>query len=205
MKNALIVILTVLLAGSVALNVLSSAPKPQSDIQVDEPMDSLMQYKAILELLTSSSKAQFRYSGHIFKDFTVKDINNNEVPFSSLLDENNSVIFKFSKYNCSVCIEKEVERLAKLSEKVGENRIIILSEGHSIRETLAFVQDRKLNIKVFTIPVGAMDDVMEKENMPFVCIMNRDMKADMFFIPIKEMKSYTDSYHDIIFDRYLKN
>lgn len=193
-----------LLLSSVALNIKYIPKAEQTPSDSEEQLDSVMMYKTALDIFTQGVKSQYKYEGYHFKDVKIKDITGKEIFLSTLLDENYKVIFKFSKYNCNVCIEKEVDRLADLSKKVGKNSIIILSEGHSIRQTLAFVQDRKLDIKVFTVPLGSMDDVMEKENMPFLCVMNKEMTAKEFFIPIKELREYTDAYHQYIYEHYLK-
>lgn len=156
------------------------------------------------ELMMSAAKATWMYEGRVLNDSVVKDINGGEENLSSLLDDKYKVIFVFYENNCKACVDNEVEKLADLASKIGSDRILILVEGSGLRQVLSYMIDRDIKADVRLVLSDVVGDIMKKENMPWVCVMKRDMKIENFFIPIKEMPHYNDVYHDMVYKRYFE-
>ena len=156
------------------------------------------------ELMMSAAKATWMYEGRVLNDFRVKDINGIEENLSSLLDDEYKVIFVYSEHNCKVCVDNEVEKLADLASKIGSDRILILVEGSGLRQVLSYMIDRDIKTDVRLISSDALGDIMKNENMPWVCVMKKDMRIENFFIPIKEIPHYNDVYHDMVYKRYFE-
>lgn len=113
---------------------------------------------------------------------------------SSMLNKSYKLIFKFNKNNCSSCIESELKSITNIAERIGNDRIIILTEGQGLRQVASFIKERNLKIPVYMISEGKMD-ILEKENVPFVCVMNKDLRVELLFIPIKELQGFSEQYY----------
>ena len=127
-------------------------------------------------------------------DCRVTDIMGKSSKLSSLFGKDHKLVFKYSTKNCSSCIEAELDNVTKIAGKIGHDRCIILTEGKGLRQVAAFVKERDLKIPVYMIPEGEVD-ILQRENMPFVCVMNKDLRTELLFIPMKELHGFSEQYY----------
>ena len=39
--------------------------------------------------------------------------------------------------------------------------------------------------------------ILDKENVPFLCLMNKDLKTTQLFVPIKEIQEHSEHFYRI--------
>lgn len=153
-----------------------------------------LQYEMLAELLAGNIKMHYANENRQLPDCQVTDILGNSSKLSSLFGSDHKLVFKYSTKNCSSCIEAELGNVTKIAGKIGHDRCIILTEGKGLRQAAAFVKERDLKIPVYMIPEGEID-ILQKENMPFVCVMNKDLRTELLFIPMKELQGFSEQYY----------
>ncbi|HEX2933899.1 MAG TPA: hypothetical protein VHO72_00970, partial [Bacteroidales bacterium] len=110
-------------------------------------------------------------------------------------------VFYFTLGNCDLCIDAQISNILALSKKIGNENILIIVNGASIRDVVVF--KNKYNIK-FTIAVSN-DHIglpIENENVPFCLIIDKSFLAKDIFVPIKEFQEYNERYYKIIYKKY---
>ena len=46
--------------------------------------------------------------------------------------------------------------------------------------------------------------ILDKENVPFLCLMNKDLKTTQLFVPIKEIQEHSEHFYRIPYVRFFK-
>lgn len=139
-------------------------------------------------------------------DFEITDEDNNVLLFSDLMSresEKYKLVFYFSSTNCSSCIDFEMSNIQSFVHLIGQSNIIILAQYESIRQFRAFLVSREIDIPVYyvkTNPVG----ILERENLPYSFIVNKNMTMELAFIPIKEIPSYSEMYYTTVYERFFE-
>lgn len=114
------------------------------------------------------------------KDIALSDRDNNKSKISDqLIDQQRYVLFIPSNA-CHACFDSSIEELRSFFQKY-QSEIIIITEGKRIRETISFLLDKKLNIRVFGIedPLGIS---IEAGFVPFFFVLQQDLTCKDFFI-----------------------
>lgn len=44
--------------------------------------------------------------------------------------------------------------------------------------------------------------ILDKENVPFLCLMNKDLKTTQLFVPIKEIQEHSEHFYRIPYVRF---
>lgn len=156
----------------------------------------------IIDLLTGNMKMHYTYNERHLSDFDVVTPEKQRIKLSSLLDDEYKVVFKYSSTNCSSCINSELEHIIKLSRHVPKNRIIVLGEFTNRRQFLASMKGHSIDFPVYQLETKAFGDLLEKENVPFFFLINKELQVQDLFIPMKELPDFTDLYYQAILKKY---
>lgn len=199
-NNRLIYILLLfLLSVDMALIIKNFRLKQEITKIIEGISDSAIYY----DLLRGNMSMYYSYNETPLADFIVKDRNKNEFKLSQLLDKEYKLIYKYSNTNCFSCIEIELQRIEEVAKRISKERILILAEYSNMREFTAFIEERKLDLPIYYIKKEDFKSlVLEKENVPFVCLLNKDLKISHLFIPIKEIPGHSKRYYSIIYKKF---
>lgn len=197
--------LNILLVGVLAVNIIFTANmyyKNQrifeflSDEQIasSQQREELLDCHMVTELLSNNIKAQYAFEDYQLSDCELLDAEGSRTHLSALFNKNEyKLIFKFSTQNCASCIESELENIVNVAKEIGKEHIVILTEGDGLRQVSAFMVER--NVKISTFLICEKIGVLEKYNIPFVFVMNKDLQVRMLYIPIKELQGFSEQYY----------
>lgn len=192
-------IISILVICHVAL-VVKVRDKDRRQERMSESISRLNKNNYILE---SNSLCQFKYNGRVLRDFTVTDMHNVPHKLSSLFSGDGfKLIFKISHKNCTPCIDNELENLYRVSEKIGVDKIVILCESANMREFVAYFRALAYPFTCYYIEEDSFGDILSKENIPFVFLMNEELRIRNLFIPSKELPNYAREYYHLMIARY---
>lgn len=167
--------------------------------------ESLMLINKYYYILENNSLFQFKYNDRILSDFIIMDVNNTPHNLSSIFNGDEfKLILKVSNKNCTPCIDIELENLYRMSERIGMNKIIVLCEYDNIREFSAYFKTFQYPFACFYTESGNFHDILEQENVPFVFIMDRNLRIRNLFIPSKDLTDYSNTYYSIMAEKYWK-
>ena len=110
------------------------------------------------------------------------------------------LLLRFKETNCDVCIQNELENLIRLASKVDTTNIILLGSFSNSRARWM----RKSSFKIYNIGNQELGLSLDKENIPYYFILDKDFNAKSVFIPFKEFPDLTNKYFELICRKYLK-
>jgi hypothetical protein len=163
--------------------------------------DEIEQVKSMYHLLFNNTFIQLKSENHILRNVQGNINDNDNISLKPLLSDNVKLIFRFSEYHCSMCIENALMPLVKYSKIIGVENIIILASYKNARTLNIFIKKNAPGIKVFNTK-EKLDIPMEEWDTPYFFIADNTMKAQLIFIPVKEIVGYTEEYLKIINQRY---
>ena len=157
-------------------------------------------------LLTGNIEKHYEFENTIIDEFEITDNENNTYYFSKILDDKTSkhkLVFFFSSYSCNSCIDSEIKNIKSYEHLIDQDNIIILAQYESIRQLRSFLSNQELTIPVYCVNSNSLN-ILDTENTPFYFLINSNMKMEMFFIPIKEIPSYSKMYYMTIYKRFFE-
>ena len=139
----------------------------------------------------------------------LQKINNSEIYYKNTLIEIKNLtidspvlIYRFSLFNCSPCVNFTLDKLKEhFPDFSTNNRIMLIYDDENMRISESMFGK---NIYV-TKDRYSLGLPMEKINIPFMFILDEDLITKQFFVPEKGMPSLTDEYLSIIKMRYFSN
>jgi hypothetical protein len=114
------------------------------------------------------------------------------------------IVFRYSELQCNVCVENQITSLKKYKDKIGVDNILILADYTNFRNLILFKRLNALDIAVYSLS-KKMNIELEEENFPYFFIVDNSLVAKDYFIPIKEIKNYTDNYLNTMYIKHFRN
>lgn len=111
------------------------------------------------------------------------------------------VVYRYHDTDCEACIHFGMIKLKKLSQHIGNNKIIILVKTPSKR-TIELAH----NVYNINFPIYIVDSLpihLDQFNIPYLFILDKDMQINNLFIPDKTIPKFTDKYINEIQNKYL--
>ncbi|MDH7605419.1 MAG: hypothetical protein QHH13_10995 [Melioribacter sp.] len=132
------------------------------------------------------------------------DINGKKITISSILRKSEKLVFRYTSLNCQICVDSEIVRLKDLGEKIGKDKIIIITSYSGIKNFYNFHKINKLyNYNIYFIPIDSKLFPGE-DNTPYVFILDTNRVVKYSFFPNKEFPKYTVIFYRILY-RYFSN
>ena len=154
-------------------------------------------------LLLDNFQMQYANNEYSLNDFSLSDTSDTKINLSELLDDNYKIIFRFSYLHCSSCVEFELKNVMKIAQRIPKDRIIIIAEYDNKRGFTAFIKAHNITLPIYFLNENEhANNILQNENIPYVCLMNKQMKIEHLFIPIKEVPIYSERYYHNIIQRY---
>jgi hypothetical protein len=125
------------------------------------------------------------------------------IKISTLIKGSAVLVFDFKYVSCKTCFEDEMTRIVEMSKDFGVNNIILVSEFSSIREQ--YVLEKKYGINIYNIKNNSFGLPIEKEQFPFIFILDSDYTAKDFYVPTQQFFSMGNIFYKIVFEKYFKH
>lgn len=122
------------------------------------------------------------------------------IQLSDVLDVTHKLVFFFSESNCSECVKSELQNLAKFSNIIDKENIVIISSFNNNRKRWM----REVPYKILNVRNQKLGLILESKNTPFYFLLDNKLEAMSVFIPIKEYPALTERYFEIIKENYFK-
>ncbi len=137
-------------------------------------------------------------------NISLKDSEENTYCLRDVIGGNDKLIFVTTELNCEPCINLGIENLKKFINKVGGDRVIVLSSYKNFRDFYSFDRMTKLSCKVFNIEEGALNLPVDKLNMPYMFKALSSMHLQYVFVPIKGFDYPTLDYYNFMIQEFIK-
>ncbi len=130
----------------------------------------------------------------INSNLSLLDSNDRSIPLAKLPADFPLLVFRYSKFDCHVCVNQVLQKLAKLF-KGREKQVCLLVDGYSARELRIKYKDSGLTFPIYILDKDKLGLSMENKNLPFLFTFeNRNFQVNKIFVPFKEHSGQTDTY-----------
>lgn len=136
----------------------------------------------------------------ISESVLLKDIAGKSFPLGELIRGESKLIFRYSYIDCGVCIDSVISQIQEITKLDKLDDLIIITDSYSDRD---FVIKNKRNdhpYPVYNISNSNLGISLEGKNLPFLFVVDSELRASKFFIPIKEVPYQTEQYLAYIFE-----
>ncbi|MCX6149235.1 MAG: redoxin domain-containing protein [Ignavibacteriales bacterium] len=124
------------------------------------------------------------------------------ITLSNLIGNSPKIILKYSELGCSVCIDKQIENLKKVSQKIGNQNIIILASYRQKKNLILFKRLNKLNFEIYNMKEQEFGLVPEQYHLPYFFIIDSTMQMKYIFIPSKDLPELSEVYFRYIIEKF---
>lgn len=154
---------------------------------------SINDLSLLKEMLTNSILLE----NSSLSDSTIFNEENIQVDKELLLCAKPTLVFRYSKLNCTSCILKNINTINMMVEK-RKIRIIIISDYNSKRELGLFKRINNIENEVFNCSLLSNNE----NHTPYFCIINEKGKLNNVFFPDDNFVGLTEKYLDIMTQKY---
>jgi hypothetical protein len=120
------------------------------------------------------------------------------IKLSELARENSILVFRFSSETCNICIDFVIDRLKKAFPDYESNsRIVLLSSQVADR-----LKKTYYGKPLYSFYENELDLPFEPYRIPYIFILEKDMKARLFFVPEESSPVFTDFYLNTVKTRF---
>lgn len=128
--------------------------------------------------------------------FTVTDDSGRQVKLLSLLDGGPKLVFRFTEYDCSDCVEAQLGMIAQLTNSIGKENVVFLVSYSSNHALSLLKQNYHLKGVMFNVGLQALQNWdIEGLNTPYCFIADRDGLYN-FFVPVKSIPTLSAIYYN---------
>lgn len=146
------------------------------------------------EKLITFSKLQYHAENQEVKNIALYDKDNKKVFISDILSNHSKLIYYYSETGCSSCFEPFLYKLDSITNLIGKDNIIVISDYANYRTFKASVNDKFKHINIYRI-TQKLDMIKTHDNdYAYAFLMKSDRKAHKVIITDKINTDFTDEY-----------
>ena len=123
--------------------------------------------------------------------------------FDTIFNKQQHVVaYRYHDTDCEACIHFGIIKLKKLSENIGNNKIILLVKASSKR-----IIELTHNVYNIDFPIYIVDSLpihLDQFNIPYLFILDKNMQINNLFSPDKTISKFTDKYLNEIQYKYFE-
>ena len=108
-------------------------------------------------------------------------------------------MLRISNTHCPACLYDLCPSVARFLKFVGKENVIYLSDYDNARTLALLKSNYKIDHEVYS--VKKIDLSLEESNVPYLFLLDENLKIELIFAPIKELPELTDRYFQIIKSR----
>lgn len=140
------------------------------------------------------------------KELTFSNDSNNNITLTDFLKrfiKRPKLVLRYTEINCTPCVDSSVLTLKEVTNKVGEENILILASYHSKRDMLIWKRVNNIKYPIYQIPDNKTGLNVDAENVPyFFILLPESNTVHHLFLPLKENMKRTREYLTGMAERY---
>ncbi|HTO16601.1 MAG TPA: hypothetical protein VLZ83_12580 [Edaphocola sp.] len=197
-KDKLYIMVIVILILGNSLHFRKSITIHESEV---DPYEGLL-YDFVGEILTNNMQLQWLGEGVAINEKLILENEDSEmISLKEILEYDKKLIFRFSDMACNECIDAQMNMLKNHSASFNENDIILIASGNK-RNLLIKKNEFQLPFMIYFIEYEGLHFELERMNTPYYFVIDRNIIADLVFVPAKEIPLPTINYFNMLKDRF---
>lgn len=136
--------------------------------------------------------------GSCFLDPQMKlyTINGDSILLSNIKGKNNVLVLRYTALCCSSCVEDILNKMKKFTEENPRIDVMLLANYRIVFEEKTFKRICQIFPKVYNVDL--LHIPLEENIVPYLFILDKEMRVVDTFIPRKELPLLTEAYFDKI-------
>lgn len=123
----------------------------------------------------------------------IKNLDDVNVSVRSLVKEKPILVFRYSRYDCQLCVNQVLDRLRNIFRDE-EHRVCLIVDGMSERDFKIKYKNSEIKFLAYFVENKNLGLSLENKNLPFLFVLTTGTKVEQIFIPFKEYPNQTDAY-----------
>lgn len=140
------------------------------------------------------SKLQYHAENQEIKNIIIYDKENKELPISDILSNHSKLIYYYSEKGCNGCFEPFLYKLDSISNFIGKNNIIVISDFPNYRIFKASTENKLKNINIYRVSEKLELIKSQEHEFAYAFLMKSDRKAHKVIITDKINTDFTNEY-----------
>lgn len=112
------------------------------------------------------------------------------------------LFIRISQNSCHVCIERELQYLAKMNPALKESSVYILASYESLGDLRIFIKENNISFPVFRLNDDSLAIPLEKLTVPYFFVLDDPHRVANVFYPVMSCPELTEKYFSILRLRY---
>lgn len=137
-----------------------------------------------IDLLLDNLSMTYENDSKSFPNLKLVDVNKNIIELKDLLYEKEyKLVFFFSYLNCESCIDSALDNLVTIGRDTNmKKNMLVICEFANMRAMKAFMDNHPFDIPMYFNIDSVKNNILENENVPFFCVMNKKLEAKHMYI-----------------------
>jgi len=128
----------------------------------------------------------------ISKSLYVSTIKGKQVRIDTLIGNKKYLVLFFSSEDCGACVDFSLNQIRKIASQSNKQKILIFASKYQLRDLYILAKSIDLDEQIFSVETIGFP--LEKKNVPFIFLINKELKSNCLFIPRKELPDQTAVY-----------
>jgi len=188
-RNVVIIIILLLLNAIIVVGYFS----------LKNSYNQILNTQSIQALLASDYLTAMKYNNMQINEVTVKNVKDTTFSLPQLCTSKYTLVMRYSYIHCNACVDSIMMILNNFSKQTGI-KPLILSQYANRRDYINFVRVNQIKQ-----PIYCVEDTLciaDNLDVPYLFVLDSDMKCNNFFIPRKEYtkgaKMYLNSIRHLL-------
>jgi len=152
-------------------------------------------FKKYIEYAVENS---LKINGVKLHNYQLLNMKGQKLTVSKVIGKSEKLVFRYTSLDCQICVDSEIDRLKYLGEKIGKDKIIIITSYVDIKNFYNFYKINKLyNYNIYFIPID-FKLFPGESNTPYVFILDTNRVVKYSFFPDKAFPEYTVIFYRIL-------
>lgn len=143
-----------------------------------------------LENLKFKSVQEWKNGGHFLNDIMLYDMNDSITYLHNLVESDFKFIFKYTELSCVSCLNLINNYLSPELK----SKFTILTSYKEQRTLDVFARMNKINYPIYNLYEQKVNIPLDKTNVPYLFVLDNDLRVNYIFIPDKDFPEITTSY-----------
>lgn len=159
--------------------------------------ENLIQNETYLASLKWELSEVYRLNNYKIEDFDLIDTCGYKQSILDIIGNSNKMVYKFSSSDCITCVESQLDKIKKRNN----DNTIILVEINNQRWLRHFLAKNGIQTPTYSINRS----IVSEDETHFFFVIDRNLLLMDVFRPLEDLPSLTDSYCEIVNNKYFNN
>lgn len=128
-----------------------------------------------------------------------------KISLSEIAGDEIKLVLRYSEIHCDVCVDSTLNQLKNIAQKIGQERIILISSYADPRDMYTFKRLNNLEFPIYNLGTQTLNIKAEEADTPYLFVLKPDGTTEMVFLSYKEVPALLNQYLQLVQHKYFQN